>query len=370
VSLILDAEMAKPRKRVAVVGATGIAGQQFLAALSGHPWFEVVALAASERSAGRPYREAIRDPRTGARRWWCNEEPPENVLDLSVKGATALDPDGIDIVFSAVESDVACELEPRLARSTPVVSTASAFRYEPDVPIIVPGVNFSHCALIEQQRRRRHWRGFVVPLPNCTTMGLVITLKPLLDAAGVQRVFMTSMQGVSGAGRSPGVVALDILDNIIPFIPGEEEKVAKETGKILGRMGEGGISPASFPVSPTCARAGVIEGHTEAVTVSTERRLAVEEAKRAFESFGAGLAELQLPSAPKRMIIVHDDPFRPQPRLDRDADGGMATSVGRLREDPAIENGLKYVLVSHNTKMGAAKGAILVAEHLVKSGYV
>lgn len=358
------------KKRVAVVGATGIAGQQFLAALSGHPWFEVVALAASSRSSGRLYRDAIRDAKTGARRWWCTEEPPDEALALPVQDGSEINLAGIDVVFSAVESDVARELEPKFAQTTPVVSTASAFRYEDDVPIVVPGVNFEHCRLIEQQRRRRGWKGFVTPLPNCTTMGLVITLKPLFDAFGIQRVLMTSMQGISGAGRSPGVVALDILDNIIPFISGEEEKVAKETGKILGGLGDAGIAAAPFPVSATCTRASVIEGHTEAVFLSTKRPCSVADATRVMREYGTELAALALPSAPRHMIIVHEDPFRPQPRLDRDADGGMATSVGRLRTDPALENGLKYLLVSHNTKMGAAKGAVLVAEYLASAGYI
>src|SRR5262245_8087258 len=206
------------RKKVAVVGATGIAGQQFLAALDNHPWFELTALAASERSAGKTYADAIRDPKSGARRWWCSEEPSRAALDLMVQDGQRFDPTSVDIVFSAVESDVARELEPRYARTTAVVSTASAFRYEDDVPIMVPGVNFDHARLIEPQRRKRGWKGFVTPLPNCTTMGLVITLKPILDAFGIRSVFMTSMQGISGAGRSPGVVALDIVDNVIPFI--------------------------------------------------------------------------------------------------------------------------------------------------------
>src|SRR5262245_43442294 len=241
-----------PKKRVAVVGATGIAGQQFLAALDRHPWFEIVKLAASERSAGKTYAAAIRDAKTGAQRWWCTEPPPAAVLGMTVERGDQLDLEGIDIVFSAVESDAARELEPRYAKTAAVLSTASAFRYEGDVPIVVPGVNFAHAALIETQRRQRGWRGFIVPLPNCTAMGLVITLKPLLDRFGVQRVVMTSMQGVSGAGLSPGVLALDVLDNVIPYIPGEEEKVARETGKVLGVLGDGGIAPAAFPVSATC----------------------------------------------------------------------------------------------------------------------
>ena len=358
------------KKRVAVVGATGIAGQQFLTALDRHPWFEVVLLAASERSAGKTYRTAIRDAKTGARRWWCTEEPPATLLDLPVENGDGLNVAGIDIVFSAVESDAARVLEPQYAKTTAVLSTASAFRYEDDVPILVPGVNLSHAAQIDLQRRRRQWRGFIAPLPNCTTMGMVITLKPLLDRFGVQRVVMTSMQGISGAGRSPGVEALDIVDNIIPYIVGEEEKVARETVKILGVMGEGGIAPAACPVSATCTRAAVTEGHTEAVAASLGTRCTPADVAAAFREFGADLAQLALPSAPQRLITVHDDPFRPQPRLDRDADGGMTTSVGRIREDQALDNGVKYLLVSHNTKMGAAKGAVLTAEYLATAGYI
>jgi aspartate-semialdehyde dehydrogenase len=355
------------KRRVAVVGATGIAGQQFLVALAGHPWFEVTALAASARSAGAAYGQAIRDA-SGARRWWCAEEPPAAVLDLPVQDAARLDPTAVDLVFSAVESDAARELEPRFAEHVPVISTASAFRYEPDVPIVVPGVNLAHSALIDEQRRRRSWKGFIVPNPNCTVTGLVITLKPLLDHFGIRSVVMTSMQGVSGAGRSPGVVALDILDNIIPFIAGEEEKVEREAGKILGDVAGGTVAAAGFGVSATCTRAAVIEGHTEAVSVATERPCSPAAAAAAMTEFEGDLRGLDLPSAPRHLILVHTDPFRPQPRLDRDAEGGMATSVGRLRAEPTWEHGVKYVLVSHNTRMGAAKGAVLVAEYLAHAG--
>jgi aspartate-semialdehyde dehydrogenase len=178
------------------------------------------------------------------------------------------------------------------------------------------------------------------------------------------------MQGVSGAGRSPGVIALDIIDNIIPFISGEEEKVEKETRKILGTIGAGGITPADFVVSATCTRAAVIEGHTEAVLAAMAQPCSVADARAAMIAFGQEFINLELPSAPKHMIIVHDDPFRPQPRLDRDAEDGMATSVGRLRKDNALENAVKYLLVSHNTKMGAAKGAVLMAEYLLQKDYI
>ncbi len=359
--------MASRKKRVAVVGATGIAGQQFLVALDDHPWFEVTALAASGRSAGRPYREAIRDA-DGARRWWCAEEPARAVLDLPVQDAARLDPGSVDIVFSAVESDAARELEPRYAAAVPVVSTASAFRYEDDVPIIIPGINVDHAALVDEQRRRRGWKGFVIPIPNCTVAGLAITLKPLLEHFGVRHVIMTSLQAVSGAGRAGGVLSLDVIDNVIPFISGEEDKVEREAGKILGRCDGGAIVSAAFSVSATCTRVAVLDGHTETVSVATERPCSPAEAAAAMTEFEGDVAGLGLPSAPERLILVHADPFRPQPRLDRDVDGGMATSVGRLRAEPTFAHGVKYVLVSHNTQMGAAKGALLVAEYLAHAG--
>ncbi len=363
-----DLRVTSGRKRAAIVGATGIAGQQFVVALANHPAFETALLAASSRSAGKSYEQAIRDPKTGARRWWCAEEPPSKVLELPVIDASELDAASVDIVFSAVESDAARELEPRFAVELPVISTASAFRYEDDVPLLIPGVNLEHAALIELQRKKRGWRGFITPIPNCTTTGLAIALKPLTEAFGVERVVMTSMQGISGAGRSPGVLALDIVDNIIPFIPGEEEKVARETRKILGALGEGGIAPADMVVSATCTRASVTEGHTEAVSVATSKPCPIEAVREALGKYDGGLRGLF--SAPDRLILVSDDPFRPQPRIDREASDGMATTVGRIRPDPVWPHGVRFVLVSHNTKMGAAKGAVLVAEALQREGYL
>jgi aspartate-semialdehyde dehydrogenase len=354
------------KKKIALVGATGIAGQQFVVALADHPWFEITRLIGSQRSAGKRYGEALRDT-SGARRWWCEVEPTAAILDLEVEHSSEFSGDDVDLVFSAVEADVARELEPRYARTTPVVSTASAFRYEDDVPIMVPGVNWEHARLLPLQRERRGWQGFITPIPNCTTTGLAIALKPLHDAFGVKKVLLTSMQGISGAGRSPGVSALDIVDNIVPFIPKEEEKVARETRKIFATLGEGGLCDADFVVSATCTRAAVLEGHTESVSVSLHKLATPQAVAGVMRSFDGGH---DLPSAPRRWIIVHDDPFRPQPRLDRDAEGGMATSVGRIRPEPVLDNGVKLVLVSHNTKMGAAKGAVLVAEHLYTQGLI
>jgi aspartate-semialdehyde dehydrogenase len=356
---------------VAVVGATGLAGQQFLASLAGHPQFEIRKLAASSRSAGKKYADAVKDDK-GASKWFCSEPLAAEHAGLVVEDSAKMTTDGVGLVFSAVEADVARELEPRCAEKVPVISTASAFRYEPDVPVFLPGVNWDHAALIDVQRKRRNWKGFVSPGPNCTTVGLAMTLRPLDVLFGVSRVIMTSMQALSGAGRSPGVSAMDVLDNVIPYIPKEEEKVQVETLKILGKMGASGdaIAPANMSVSCTCTRVNVLEGHTESVFVELRKKAGLDEVKAAWRELGADLAALQLHSAPKHLISVTDDPFRPQVRLDRDAEGGMSTVVGRLREDTALPNGVKYVLVSHNTRMGAARGAILVAEYLTKKGYI
>jgi aspartate-semialdehyde dehydrogenase len=355
--------------KAGIVGATGIVGQQFLVALKGHPWIEIAALAASERSAGRNYK-AITDSRSGALRWFCQEPPVEEVMAMPVQNAAAMDVSGLDIVFSAIESDQAKILEPKFANDKAVISTASAFRYDEDVPILIPGINSEHSRLIDLQRKARGWKGFITPIPNCTTAGLAISLKPIYESFGVNAVIMTSMQALSGAGRSPGVIGLDILDNVIPFIAGEEEKVQRETQKILGSFAGSSVNPAKFAVSCTCTRVNVREGHTESVFVSTEKACEVKDVAVAMRKYTGSVNEVELPSAPKHMIIVHEDPFRPQPRLDRDAEDGMATVVGRIRKDNVLKNGIKYLLVSHNTKMGAAKGAVLVAELLIRDSYI
>ena len=358
--------MKMARFRCAVLGATGVAGQQFLVALDRHPDFEVTRLAASERSAGKRYDAAIRE--AGHSKWYCKEPLPAAFAGLTVEDAAHLTADGIDIVFAAVESDAARVLEARFAEKVPVFSTASAFRYETDVPILIPGVNPEHAALIDVQKKRRGWKGFIAPGPNCTTTGLAITLKPLADAFGIDKVMMTSMQATSGAGRTPGVSAMDIVDNVIPYIAKEEEKVERETKKILGRTIGDGIEDAKVAVSCTCTRVPVLDGHTEAVFVALHKKATVEEAKRVMRDWNP-LEGQKLFSAPERLIHVEDDPYRPQPRLDRDAGGGMTTVVGRLREETTLGPwGVKYVLVSHNTRMGAAKGMVLVAETLLASG--
>ena len=350
--------------KVAVIGATGAVGQEFVVALNKHKWFELVQIAASERSAGKKYVDAIRDPNSGILRWHNREEVPEYVREMVVSKVEDIKPEKFDLIFTALESDDAKEVEPRFAKSTPVISTAAAFRYENDVPILIPGINDGHSELLNVQRKQRGWKGFIAPLPNCTTTGMAITLKPIQDKFGIEKVLMTSMQALSGAGRSPGVIALDIMDNVIPYIPKEEEKVQVETKKILGSMNNGTIAPTSFRVSCTCTRVPVLDGHTETVFVETENAAEPEDVKKEMLKFSKNVSIKNLPTAPKDYIIVHDDPTRPQPRIDREINDGMTTVVGRLRRDTAFDNGVKYVLLSHNEKMGSAKGAVLLAELL------
>jgi aspartate-semialdehyde dehydrogenase len=350
--------------KVAVVGATGAVGQEFVVALNKHKWFELKQMAASERSAGKKYIDAIRDPNSGILRWHNREEVPDYVRDMVVSSVDDIAPENFDLIFTALESDDAKVVEPKFAKTTPVISTAAAFRYETDVPILIPGINDSHAELLGAQSKNRGWKGFIAPLPNCTTTGMAITLKPIQDRFGIERVFMTSMQALSGAGRSPGVAALDIMDNVIPYIPKEEEKVQVETKKILGNMNNGSIAPAPLKVSCTCTRVPVLDGHTESVFVETRQPAGPEEVKREMLKFSESVSIKSLPTAPKDYIIVHDDPTRPQPRIDREINDGMTTVVGRLRKDTAFDNGIKYVLLSHNEKMGSAKGAVLLAELL------
>ncbi len=355
--------------RVAVVGATGVAGQEFLGALREHPWFEVVSLAASARSAGKSYADSIRSE-SGQISWYGGGELPEAFASMVVEDAEQLDATKVDVVFTAVDAGPAKILEAQYAKTTPVISTASAYRYEDDVPLLLPGINPDHIALLKKQVETRGWKGFVAPNPNCTTVGLAITLAPLHKAFGIEAVHMVSMQAVSGAGRSPGVVALDVVDNIIPHIPKEEEKVAAETLKVLGKLKGDSVVPASFGISATCTRVAVLEGHTEAVHLKLSRAVTAEEIAAAWAEQGASVLGAGYPSAPEKLIHLSSDPFRPQVRLDRDAGDGMTTVVGRLRPDATVENGWKFVLVSHNTKMGAAKGCILMAEQLCCEGLI
>jgi aspartate-semialdehyde dehydrogenase len=333
-------------------------------ALNKHPWFELTQIASSEKSAGKKYIEALRDPNSGILRWHNKEQIPEYIQDMVVSKVGDIDKRKFDLIFTALESADAKVIEPSFAQSVPVISTAAAFRYEDDVPILIPGVNDEHAQLLNIQRKNRSWKGFIAPLPNCTTTGLAISLKPIMDKFGIKNVFMTSMQALSGAGRSPGVVALDIMDNIIPYIPKEEEKVQVETKKILGDMNRKSITANQIKVSCTCTRVPVSDGHTETVFVETKRPIEPVEVKEEMLKFSKSVTIKKLPTAPQDYIVVHDDPARPQPRIDREINDGMTTVVGRLRKDTVFDNGVKYVLLSHNEKMGSAKGAVLLAELL------
>src|SRR5919205_734017 len=350
--------------KVALIGGTGAVGQEFVMALNKHPWFELTQIASSEKSAGKKYIEALRDPSTGILRWHNKEQIPEYIQDMIISKVENIEPKKFDLIFTALESSDAQLIEPSFAQTVPVISTAAAFRYENDVPILIPGVNDEHARLLDIQRKNRGWKGFIAPLPNCTTTGLAITLKPIMNKFGIKNVFMTSMQALSGAGRSPGVIALDIMDNIIPYIPKEEEKVQVETKKILGNLDAKSIISAPIKVSCTCTRVPVLDGHTETVFVGTKKPVEPEQVKDAMVRFSRGITVKKLPSSPKDYIIVHDDPTRPQPRVDREINDGMTTVVGRIRKDTAFDNGIKYVLLSHNEKMGSAKGAVLLAELL------
>ncbi len=338
---------------VAVLGATGAVGQRFVQLLAGHPWFELVAVTGSARTEGQRYGEI---------RWVLDGDPPAAAGDLPLLPSEPNLP--VRLVFSALPASHAREIEPRFAAAGyAVCSNASAFRQAPDVPLLIPEVNGDHLALIERQQRTRGWRGFIVTSPNCTTTGLAMTLKPLDEAFGVQRVFVATMQAVSGAGY-PGVSYLDIHDNVIPYIPGEEEKIESEAHILLGRLVEGERRSADFVVSAQTHRVPVFDGHTLAISVGFARPPTPAEAVRALATFPG----LDLPSAPAHPVLVRPEADRPQPRRDRAAAAGMAVTVGRVRPCPLLD--LRMVSVVHNTLRGAASGSILNAELLVARGYL
>ncbi len=358
------------KKKVAIIGVTGSVGQEFVLSLENHPWFEVTQIAASERSAGKKYTEAIRDPNSGIISWEVHGEIPEYIKEMTVKNIDEVDASQLDLVFSSVESEAARDIETKFAKDVPVISTSSAYRYEEDVPILIPGINDEQAELLEVQKKNRNWKGWVAPLPNCTTTGLAITLKPLYEKYGVKKVMMTSMQAISGAGRSPGLSAMNITDNIIPYIPKEEGKVRRETRKILGKLKNGKIEDADIKVSCTCTRVPVIDGHTESVFVETNKDIDPDKAKELYSESNKNISVAGLPSAPEEYYAFHEDPTRPQPRIERDVGGGMTTTIGRVEKEELFDHGLKYMLFSHNKKMGSAKGAVLLAEMLYKKGKI
>jgi len=352
------------KKRVAIIGVTGSVGQEFVQSLNNHPWFQVTQIAASSRSAGKKYLDAIRDP-SGIIAWDVGGEIPEYIKEMTVKTIDELDVSQLDMAFSAVESEAARDIETKIAADIPVISTSSAHRYEDDVPILIPGINDEQAELLEIQKKNRNWKGWIAPLPNCTTTGLAITLKPLLEKYGAKKVLMTSMQAISGGGKS-GVSAMGITDNIIPYIPKEEGKVKLETRKILGKLIDGKIEDADIRVSCTCTRVPVLDGHTESVFVETTKDIDPVKAKETYDQYNKEISVAGLPSAPEKYYAFHEDPTRPQPRMERSVGDGMTTTIGRVEKEELFDHGLKYILFSHNKKMGSAKGAVLLAEMLYK----
>lgn len=344
---------------VAVLAATGSVGQRFVQLLDGHPWFKVVALTGSERAQGENYGNACR--------WVLAEPMPKWAQSMPVLPSTP-EAAGVPLVFSALPAETARELEPRFAQAGSVVcSNASAFRPEPDVPLLLPEVNPQHIALLEIQRRIRGWTGGLVTNPNCTSTGLTVTLKALQDAFGVRRAFVVSLQALTGAGY-PGVPSLDIIDNVIPYIGSEEDKVEWEPRKMLGHLVNGRVELDEVIISAHTNRVAVSNGHMVCLSVELERPASEEEAGQVLQAYTAPDMSCNLPSTPRPVILLRHEPDRPQPRLDRMAGEGMTTVVGRLRPDPLFD--LKMVILSHNTIRGAAGGSIYNAELLVEQGYL
>jgi aspartate-semialdehyde dehydrogenase len=346
--------------RVGILGATGAVGQRFIELLSANPWFEITALAASERSEGKTYAQACD--------WRISGDMPAAVREMMVHPCEP----GLDcqIVFSALPPAAAREVEERFAaEGYGVLSNASTHRMDPDVPLLIPEVNADHLGLIEVQRRNRGWdRGFIVTDPNCSTVGFTLPLKPLHDAFGVQRVVVTTMQALSGAGY-PGVPSLDMLDNVVPYIRNEEDKLVDEPRKLLGKLVAGQIEMAQMRISPACNRVATRDGHLETLAIEFARKPgSAEEVKEALRSFLSEPYALGCPSAVEQTIIVREEPDRPQTLKDRDAGHGMAVTVGRVRPCEVLD--WKMVVLSHNTIRGAAGGSILNAEIMVAKGMI
>jgi aspartate-semialdehyde dehydrogenase len=336
--------------KAAILGATGMVGQKFIQMLSQHEWFEISSLAASERRIGKFYGDEVD--------WKVSANIPEDVMDLEMLPMNPKVMDA-DIIFSALPSDTARKVEAEFASDGFIVaSNASAYRMDEDVPLVIPEVNPEHLGLIEIQKRKRGWDGFIVTNPNCTAIVLVISLKPLMDL-GLREVRVATMQALSGAGY-PGVPSLAIADNIIPFIKGEEDKVESEPLKLLGKFNGERVEFAPIRVSASCHRVPVVDGHTEAVWAEFDREVALDDVIEAFNS----LKPLDLPTSPENVIIVRSEPDRPQPRFDRDEGNGMSVSVGRIRKDGS--KAIKYIVMGHNTVRGAAGASILNAELMIK----
>jgi aspartate-semialdehyde dehydrogenase len=338
---------------VSILGATGTVGQKFVRLLANHPWFEVAAMAASSASAGKPYEQVAR---------WRETTPlPRNVAGLVVRECAPPLPGRI--VFSALDAEVAGPIEQAFARAGAIVVTnARIHRMDPDVPLLIPEVNADHVALVDCQRESRAWKGAILANPNCSTAAIALALAPLHRAFGIEQLFVSTMQAVSGAGY-PGVPSLDIVGNVIPYIGGEEEKIERESRKILGTLANGAVEPAEFAVSVHTNRVPVVDGHMATISVGFERRVRPEEAVEAIQDFKGPPKVASLPSSPAQPIELDTRGDRPQPRLDVNRGNGMAVTIGRLRSCPVLD--LRMVVLGHNTVRGAAGQGVQIAELLV-----
>ena len=347
-----------PKLSIGILGATGVVGQRFIQMLEHHPWFEVAWLAASDRSEGKIYSEAAR--------WRLKTPIPARVAKMQVSPAT---PEGAPkIIFAALDSAIAADLEPRFADAgCAVVSNSSALRMQEDVPLVIPEVNSGHVKLIDIQGWRKKKGGYVVTNPNCSAIGLVLALAPLHQRFGLETVMAVTMQAVSGAGY-PGVASLDILGNVIPFIKNEEEKMEEETKKLLGQLNGSKVVPGGFAMSAQCNRVAVEDGHTESVSIRLKTKAKAEEIIATWNAYRSERQELKLPSAPERPVVYLEANDRPQPRFDIDMGAGMTTAVGRLRPCSVLD--WKFTVLSHNTIRGAAGAALLNAELLKAKGYL
>lgn len=350
------------RLPVAVLGATGLVGQRLVALLAHSPLFRLEVVAASERSTGQRYGDAVR--------WRVETPPPENALSLPLVPPEPGAHPEVPLVFSALPTAEAEEIEPRYARAGALVcSNASAFRMAPDVPLVVPEINPDALGLLAYQRQQRGWQGAIITNPNCSTIGLTLALAPLRPL-GLKRVLVTTLQAASGAGY-PGVPSLDLLDNAVPYIGGEEEKIESETRKIFGALADGGrrvepVGEDQLRLSAQCTRVAVRDGHLETVSVELEQPAPPEQLRELWASFAGEPQKRALPTAPNPVLLYREQADRPQPLLDRTAGAGMAVTLGRLRPCPVLD--YKFVCLSHNTIRGAAGAALLNAELAYSSG--
>lgn len=346
---------------VGILGATGAVGQKFVRLLNNHPWFNVTKLGASQRSAGKKYKQATN--------WIEDVAIPADVAEIEVNLASPEFFEDVDFVFSGLDSSVAFEIEGAFARAgIPVISNAKNYRMDDTVPLLVPEVNPDHIELIEKQTFTEDGSGWIVTNPNCVAVPLSMALRPLHDAFGIDTVILTTMQAISGAGY-PGVPSLDILSNVVPFIDGEEPKIAPETQKLLGVLENGIIDQPNFPLQATATRVPTLNGHMISATIKLGKTPgSIEEVEQAIANWKNPIAHLNLPSSPKQVINLHDNNRYPQPRLHADWENGMQLHMGRLRTSEVFD--ISFVAMAHNTIRGAAGGAVLNAELLVEKGYL